>query len=155
MEVRELWVQERVRREELSIIKVRGEDNVADGLTKRIELSKMEMCLQRYGFLLTRRAALSWRCVSLSSGSIGSTCFPLLQPWHVHELQRFNLPPGGTGTWGQAPFPGGTKFPQWAAASVPGRVPGGGIAGRGRKNWSTGARRWVLFAGSGWGGPLS
>ncbi len=32
-EVRELWVQERVRRGELSINKVRGKDNVADGLS--------------------------------------------------------------------------------------------------------------------------
>ncbi len=37
VEVREHWVQERVRRGELSIIKVRGEDNVADGLTTYVE----------------------------------------------------------------------------------------------------------------------
>ena len=42
MEVRELSAQERVRREELSIIKVRGEDDVADGLAKHVERNKME-----------------------------------------------------------------------------------------------------------------
>ncbi len=48
--VRELRVQERVRRGELSIIMVRGEDNVADGLTKRVERSKMEMYMENCGF---------------------------------------------------------------------------------------------------------
>ncbi len=42
VEVRELWVQEKVRRGELSIIKVRWEDNVADGLTKHVDRSKLE-----------------------------------------------------------------------------------------------------------------
>ncbi len=50
MEVRELWVQERVRRLELSIIKVRGQDNVADGLTKHVERNNMEMHMEKFGF---------------------------------------------------------------------------------------------------------
>ena len=37
VQVRELVAQERTRRGDLSIIKVRGEDNVADGVTKHIE----------------------------------------------------------------------------------------------------------------------
>ncbi len=37
MDVCELWVRERVRRGELFIVKVRWDDNVADGLTKHIE----------------------------------------------------------------------------------------------------------------------
>ena len=47
VEVRELWVQERVRRGELSIIKVRGDDIVADGLTKHVERSKNEMHMEK------------------------------------------------------------------------------------------------------------
>ena len=43
MEVRELWVQERVRTGELPIIKVRGEDNVADGLTTHVDRNKIDM----------------------------------------------------------------------------------------------------------------
>ena len=50
-EVRELCVQERGRRGDLSMIKVRGEDNVADGLTKHVERSKMEMHMERCGFV--------------------------------------------------------------------------------------------------------
>jgi hypothetical protein len=48
--VRELWVQERIRRGELSMIKVPGEDNVADGLTKLVKRSKMVMCVEKRGF---------------------------------------------------------------------------------------------------------
>ncbi len=51
VEVRELWVQERARRGELSITKVRGEDNVAGGLTKHVGRSIMEMHLERCGFV--------------------------------------------------------------------------------------------------------
>ncbi len=36
IEVRELWVQERAAKAELKIVKVRGEDNVADGLSKHV-----------------------------------------------------------------------------------------------------------------------
>ncbi len=46
MEVREFWVQQRVRRGELSIIKVGGDGSVADGSTKHIERSKMEMYME-------------------------------------------------------------------------------------------------------------
>ncbi len=51
MEVRELWAQERFRREELSIIKVRGEDSVADGLTKHVERGEMETYMEKCGFV--------------------------------------------------------------------------------------------------------
>ncbi len=44
-------VQERVCRGELSINKVRGEDSVADGLSKNIELSKMETYMEKCGFV--------------------------------------------------------------------------------------------------------
>ncbi len=51
VKVRELWVQERIRRGELSITKVRGEDNVAGGLTKHVERTKMEMLMEKRGFV--------------------------------------------------------------------------------------------------------
>ncbi len=47
----ELRAQERARRGELSIIKVCGEDNVADGLTKHVERSKMQMYTEKCGFV--------------------------------------------------------------------------------------------------------
>ena len=48
--MRELWVHEKVRRGELSIIKVRREDNVADGLTKLVDRSKLEKHMSECGF---------------------------------------------------------------------------------------------------------
>ena len=50
IEVRELWVQERVARGELKIVRVKGEDNVADGLTKHVDKQKMEQYLKACGF---------------------------------------------------------------------------------------------------------
>ena len=44
-------VQEQVRRGELSIIKVKGEDNVADGLAKHADRSKLEKHMKEYGFI--------------------------------------------------------------------------------------------------------
>ncbi len=40
--VRELWVQDRVAKGELSVVTVKGEDNVADGLSKHVDRQKME-----------------------------------------------------------------------------------------------------------------
>ena len=37
IEVRELWVQDRVAKRELSVVKVKGEENVTDGLTKHVD----------------------------------------------------------------------------------------------------------------------
>ncbi len=42
IEVRELWVQDRVGKGELKIVKVKEEDNVADGLTKHVDRQKLE-----------------------------------------------------------------------------------------------------------------
>ena len=56
--VRELWVQEKVRRGELSIIKVKGEDNVADGLTKHVDRSKLEKYMNESGCTFSRWAEL-------------------------------------------------------------------------------------------------
>ncbi len=49
VEVRELWLQEMVRRGELSTITVKGEDNVADGLTKRVDRSTLEKYMKERG----------------------------------------------------------------------------------------------------------
>ncbi len=50
VKARELWVQEKVRREELSIDIVRGEDIVADGFTKHVDRSKLEEYMSECGF---------------------------------------------------------------------------------------------------------
>ena len=51
IEVRQLWVQDRVAKGELQIAKVKGEDNVADGLTKHVDKPKMEQYLKACGFV--------------------------------------------------------------------------------------------------------
>ncbi len=48
--MRELWPQEKVRRGELSIIKVKGQDNVTDGLIKHVDRSKLEKHMKECGF---------------------------------------------------------------------------------------------------------
>ncbi len=50
VEVQELRVQEKVRRGELSIMEVTGEDNVADGLAKHVDRSKLEKYMCECGF---------------------------------------------------------------------------------------------------------
>ncbi len=42
LEVQELWVQDSVAKGELTVVKVRGEINVADGLIKHVERRKMD-----------------------------------------------------------------------------------------------------------------
>ncbi len=49
-EVRQLWVQDRVAKGELEIEKVRGEENVADGLTKHVERAKIDHYMKECGF---------------------------------------------------------------------------------------------------------
>ena len=50
LDTRELWIQERVARGDIVIEKVRGEDNVADGLTKHVDKRKMDQYLSECGF---------------------------------------------------------------------------------------------------------
>jgi hypothetical protein len=50
IEVRELWVQEKVNKGEIIIKKVKGESNVADGLTKHVDKKKMESYMEKCGF---------------------------------------------------------------------------------------------------------
>ncbi len=78
VEVRELKAQEKVRREELSNIKVKGEDNVADGLTKHVDRSKLKKHMKEcvFNFRDGRHELcpyLGW--ASSSSGSIGPPFF--------------------------------------------------------------------------------
>ena len=51
IEVRELWVHERVAKGELKIVKVREEDNVADGLTKLVDKQKIEQYMRVCGIV--------------------------------------------------------------------------------------------------------
>ena len=51
LDSRELWIQERVARGDIMIKKVRGEDNVADGLTKHVDKQKMDQYLRECGFV--------------------------------------------------------------------------------------------------------
>ena len=50
LDTRDLWIQERVARGDILIEKVRGEDNVADGLTKHVEKWKMDQFMSECGF---------------------------------------------------------------------------------------------------------
>ena len=51
LDTRELWIQERVAKGDITIKKVRGEDNVADGLTKHVDKQKMDQYLRECGFV--------------------------------------------------------------------------------------------------------
>ena len=51
IEVRELWVQDRVAKGELKIVKVKGEDNLVDGLTKHVDKQKMEQYMKACGIV--------------------------------------------------------------------------------------------------------
>ena len=51
IEVLEMWVQDRVNKGELRIVKVKGENNVADGLTKHVDKSKLEYYMKSCGFI--------------------------------------------------------------------------------------------------------
>ncbi len=50
IEVRELWAQDRVAKGELEITKVKGEENIADGLTKHVERAQMDCYIKKCGF---------------------------------------------------------------------------------------------------------
>ncbi len=53
IEVLELWVQDRIAKGDLEIRKVKGEENVADGLTKHVERAKMDYCMKECGCVRT------------------------------------------------------------------------------------------------------
>ncbi len=66
IEARELWFQDRVAKEELFIKKVKGEENVADGLTKHVERAKMDYHMKECG--LVRRSGRHELCPRLGDG---------------------------------------------------------------------------------------
>ena len=49
-----MWVKDRVAKGELSIAKVKGESNVADGLTKHVERNKMDEHMKACGVVRKR-----------------------------------------------------------------------------------------------------
>ncbi len=51
IEVRGLWAQDGVAKGELKIVKVKGEENVADGLTKHVDRQKVEQCTTACGMV--------------------------------------------------------------------------------------------------------
>ncbi len=51
IEVRELWVQDLAAKGELTIVKVKGEENVADGLTKHVDRHRMEQYMKACGMV--------------------------------------------------------------------------------------------------------
>ena len=55
VEVRELWIQEKVRRGESAIIKVKGKDKVADVLTEQVDRSKLERYMNECDFTFRDR----------------------------------------------------------------------------------------------------
>ena len=63
IEVRELWGQDLVAKGELKIVKVKGEENVANGLTKRVDRQKIEQRVEACGMVRrSGRHELSPQC---------------------------------------------------------------------------------------------
>ncbi len=67
IEVLKLWVQDRLAKEELLVVKGKGEDNVADGLTKRLHRQKMEQYMAACG--MVRPSGRHELCPRLGDGS--------------------------------------------------------------------------------------
>ncbi len=51
VEVRELWVQNQGANGEPSVVKVKGEENVAHGLTKHVDRHKMAQHMEAYSMV--------------------------------------------------------------------------------------------------------
>ena len=67
IEVRELWVQARREKGECKIVKVKGEENVADGLTKHVDRQKMEQYVEACS--MVRRSGRHEFCPRLGDGN--------------------------------------------------------------------------------------
>ena len=81
IKVRKLRVQDRVAKGELEIKKVKGEENVADGLTKHVECAKMDYCMRECGFV--RRSGRHELCPRLGDDKrVHGDGFA------IHDLQR-------------------------------------------------------------------
>ena len=46
----EMWVHDKLAKKELEIIRVRGEDNLADVLTKHVSRERLDMMIQSMGY---------------------------------------------------------------------------------------------------------
>ena len=53
IELNQLWLQEKVNNKEIEIRKVRGEDNVADALTKHVDQRNIEKHMQATGQVMS------------------------------------------------------------------------------------------------------
>ncbi len=73
IEVRELWVQDRVAKGELKIVKVKDEENVADGLKKHVDKQKMEQYVKACG--MVRRSGRHELSPSLGDRHLIVFCF--------------------------------------------------------------------------------
>ncbi len=49
--VRELWMQDQVAKGQLSIVKVKSEENVSDGVTTHVYRPKTEQCVEAWGMV--------------------------------------------------------------------------------------------------------
>ncbi len=63
IEMHELWVQDRVAKLVLEITKVKGDENVADGLTKHVVRAKMAHYMEECG--IVRRSGRPDMCPRL------------------------------------------------------------------------------------------
>ena len=50
IEVRGMWVQDKLAKKELEIMKVKGEDNLADVLTKHVSRERLDVMIGRMGY---------------------------------------------------------------------------------------------------------
>ncbi len=79
------------------MVKVKGENNVADGLTKHVDRSKLEKYMNECGFTL--RDGQHEVCPHLGDGKFFvrfnwlNILSPLLQPCHIREYLWFSLDP--------------------------------------------------------------
>ncbi len=76
-------------------MKVKGEDNVADGLTKHVDRSKLEKYMNVCGFGLSDGRHQLCLTSEMSEFFVEFDCFSslfhCLQSWRVHEFQWLNL----------------------------------------------------------------
>ncbi len=63
VEVRRLWIQDRVAKEELDVIRVKGESNVADIFTKRVDRNSLDQHMKAIG--VVRRCGRHELCPEL------------------------------------------------------------------------------------------
>ncbi len=80
--------QENVRSGKLSITKVEGEDNLADGLTEHIDRCNLEKYVKECGFVFRYGRQEECRHIGIRQASLVQCvfAFPVLQSRHTHIL---------------------------------------------------------------------